>query len=147
MNVDGGMGCLGIESTTAKINVKEANEILGRYALRNVEFLVDDRGTVELTEAEVTYPYYPQAVPVGDVPRREDYGDYRAYREAVDDIYCRRGSEGYFALLKELSMCLKSPLTILVVSADPDDHEIESLAWRIEPGSGIVEELSAWAYH
>jgi hypothetical protein len=102
-----------------------------------------------VTEAEdkAVYPYYPQAAPLGKLPRREDYGDDEAYAEAVDDLYDRRGSNGYFALLKELSLCLKTPLTILVVSADPDPHEIESLMWRIEPEKGNVEELSAWARH
>lgn len=143
------MDCLGISSTKAKIHVEKADEVLRKYALRNVDFCVDEGGTLEVTEAadEPVYPYYPQAVPLGELPRRQDFSDKEAYEDAVNEIYSDRGSKGYFALLKELSFCLKTPLTILVVSADPDPHEIESLMWRIEPGLGIVEELSAWAYH
>jgi hypothetical protein len=143
------MDSLGISSTKAKINVEKANEVLRNYALRNVEFCLDEGGLLKVTEAEdeAVYPYYPQAVPLGELPRRQDYPDKEEYEDAVNYTYSDRGSAGYFALLKELSLYLKTPLTILVISADPDDHDIESLVWRIEPGLGTVEELSAWASH
>jgi hypothetical protein len=126
-------------------NRERVREILQKFDLKDVEFQFDEKGYLEVVGTKnAGAEDWPQAVPVSELPRKEDYPDEEEYQEAVYDVYDDEGGDGFIALLKELTSCIEAPLTILAVSAD--SHWSESCVWRIEPGSQHVEVLDAAAF-
>src|SRR6516164_7289197 len=99
-----------IASTKVMANRERVHEILQQF---------DEKGYLEVVGTKnAGAEDWPQAVPVSELPRKEDYPDEEEYQEAVYDVYDDEGGDGFIALLKELTSCIEAPLTILAVSAD-----------------------------
>jgi hypothetical protein len=136
------MGVESVTSTKTKVNVEKADQILSRYALRYVRFLIDKNGYLRAVGEKGRCEKWPLAVPTSVLPKKENYEDEEDYWHDVEQI-CRE-TDGFTVLLRQLAGCIESPMTILAVRSDSDTDSSAAYLWRIEPGAEQMQELDVY---
>ena len=135
------MGKDSVTSTKVKANADKVREVLTRYALQDVQFLIDEAGYLQAVGEEGSRESWPRAVPVTELPKEEDYDDKDQYWDDMHWVYFEGGNEGFTALLQELASCIETPMMIL--ASWKEGWFSNARVWRIEPGSVQVEKLGA----
>ena len=131
-----------VNCTKAKTKGKQkVGEVLSRYELEGVQFLLDKKGNLEVAvEKDDDQEYgevWPRAVKKNQLPDRNKYRDEDSWWDAVFEVFAERGDEGFVTLLGELAPHLATPLIILAARLI-DGYVGAAQMWRIAPGAKKV---------
>jgi hypothetical protein len=134
---------LSTQLTSTKATIRDPEKvrvILEAYAKRGAEIQIQKRSfgwALEMAFRDNTpdESEWPLALRRDELPSKDAPGA----DQALDDLYEKKGSDGFLALLRDLAAHLESPLLVLVVGSERGKGMAQ--AWSVMPGADEIDTL------